>query len=77
MSAYGARAAVLAALDKVILEDAILQFQLLHFGKADAEECILVAKNETRRRISSRACLGGAKPRSAMRAEIRVCKVAN
>ena len=43
MSAYGARAAVIAALDKVILEDAILQFQLLHFGKADAEECILVA----------------------------------
>jgi hypothetical protein len=43
MSAYGARAAVLAALDKVILEDAILQFQLLHFGKADAEECILAA----------------------------------
>ena len=38
MSAYGARAAVSAALDKMVQEGTILGFQTLHFGKADAEE---------------------------------------
>ena len=38
MSAYGARAAVIAALDRMVQEGTILGFQTLHFGKADAEE---------------------------------------
>ncbi len=38
MSAYGARAAVIAALDRMIQEGTILGFQTLHFGKADSEE---------------------------------------
>ena len=38
MSAYGARAAVIAALDRIVQEGTILVFQTLHFGKADAEE---------------------------------------
>jgi hypothetical protein len=38
MSAYGARAAIIAALDRMVQEGTILGFQMLHFGKADAEE---------------------------------------
>jgi Mrp family chromosome partitioning ATPase len=38
MSAYGARAAVIAALDRMVQEGTILGFQTLHFGKADTEE---------------------------------------
>ena len=38
MSAYGDRAAVIAALDRMVQEGTILGFQTLHYGKADAEE---------------------------------------
>ena len=38
MTVYGDRAAVIAALDKMVQEGTILGFQTLHFGKADAEE---------------------------------------